>query len=188
MNAHLPLLTAMFPGKAFLDVDEIASCLRVSRDHIYRLSSKKALPVKVSSLSDRLLVSIVEMANYLDSELTAPVVEPVVESKPELPSVPSLIVRKVGKPRGKTRTQVLFQAALTNAIMRAEIELVFHEMQSHVEALTFSDDARACSEKFDEAKDEFSVSLLRSQRYLGASFLELGLSQPEPLRKKVEKI
>lgn len=83
MSAHLPILQAMFPNKAVLDVEDIAKCLCLSKAHIYRLSSHKKLPFKTSELSDRVLVSIVEMANYLDGTIS----KKIEEEKPETPNL-----------------------------------------------------------------------------------------------------
>lgn len=81
MSVHLPILISMFPNKAMLDIDDIAKCLSLSKAHIYRLSSTKKLPFKTSELSDRVLVSIVEMANYLDGAIS----KKVGEEKPVVP-------------------------------------------------------------------------------------------------------
>jgi uncharacterized protein YlxP (DUF503 family) len=69
MNQHLPILREMFPGKIFLDVEDLAQCLDVSTGHLHNLKSKRALPFACvdDGLSNRFRVSIVELANYLDA-------------------------------------------------------------------------------------------------------------------------
>jgi hypothetical protein len=48
----------MFPGELVLDVTQIAKCLKLSRGHIYNLSSAKKLPFKVdASVEGRVRVS-----------------------------------------------------------------------------------------------------------------------------------
>lgn len=95
MSSHLPLLTSMFPGKISLDVDDIASLLHVSKKHIYNLSSAKKLPFKLMDSSDRILVSIVEMARYLDTQIS---VKQEVKTDPMKDAV--VVPKKRGRPRG----------------------------------------------------------------------------------------
>ena len=59
----------MFPGKLMLDVDDIAKCLNVSKSHIYNLVHKEKLPLSLRNnhgLGDKVMVSIGQMARYLD--------------------------------------------------------------------------------------------------------------------------
>ena len=69
MSSHLPILRELFPGKIFLDIEDLAQCLNVSTGHLYNLKSKRQLPFACieDGLSNRFRVSIVELANYLDS-------------------------------------------------------------------------------------------------------------------------
>ena len=60
----------MFPGKVVLNVDDIASLTDYSKGHIYNLASANRLPFKVGNeLGDRILVSIIELSDYLDLTL-----------------------------------------------------------------------------------------------------------------------
>ena len=72
MSFHLPILREIFPGKVLLTVDDIALCLNISKGHLRNLSSKKQLPFKLATdkVSNRIQVSIVEMARFLDRKIT----------------------------------------------------------------------------------------------------------------------
>lgn len=175
MNSHLPVLMSMFPGKTFLDVDDIAKCMSVSKAHIYRLSSKNELKVRTAEGSDRLLVSIVEMANYLDSQLSDFGVEKKEQPKvEEPPPVHTLIVRaKSGRRKTSLKQQMSFQSQLSLAIMRVEVENSLSELQKYVDELSFSDDDRKCAEKFDEAKSDVRCFVQKQQSSLMYSYLQL---------------
>jgi S-ribosylhomocysteine lyase LuxS involved in autoinducer biosynthesis len=71
MSHHLQLLRELFPGKVFLDSHEIARVLCISRSHLFRMSSKKTIPFKLSNDCSKIQVSIIEMARYLDTKLLA---------------------------------------------------------------------------------------------------------------------
>lgn len=191
MNGHLPVLMAMFPDKAFLDVDDIAKCMRVSTAHVYRLSSKNELKVRKAPGSDRLLVSIVEMANYLDSELSdfgtaSKKEEP---KKEEPPPVHTLITKpKKGRPRGKSALQIAFQSQLAVAIMRVEIETVLTDLEHYVEELTFSDDQRKCAEKFDEAKAKVGSEIKGKKSSLMHSYIQLTVPPSEGEDRKIDTL
>ena len=61
---------AMFPDDAMLDVDQIASLTKYAKGTIYNLASLNKLPFKPArDLGDRILVSIVEMAEYMDKTM-----------------------------------------------------------------------------------------------------------------------
>jgi hypothetical protein len=112
---HLPVLMAMFPGVAMLDVDQIASLTKYAKGHIYNLSSTDRLPFKPSKeLGDKILVSIVEMAAYMDKTMLS--------DSPKGAAVESEVVkRKPGRPRGTTKAQMAvhgFQSDLRLAIDR----------------------------------------------------------------------
>lgn len=112
---HLPVLMAMFPGVAMLDVDQIASLTKYAKGHIYNLSSTDRLPFKpAKKLGDKILVSIVEMAAYMDKTMLSDSPSGVVE-------VPEVVKRKPGRPRGTTKSQLAvqgFQSELRMAIDR----------------------------------------------------------------------
>src|SRR3990167_4101744 len=120
-SKHLVLLQAMFPGVLMLDIDQIASLTRYGRGHLYNLNYEGKLPFKVSRGSrNKILVSIIEFAAYLDktslSEYAPPVDQP-----------PELIVKKPGRPRGSTSrasaTVSSFQSELHAAIYRVQARL-----------------------------------------------------------------
>ena len=68
MSRHLPILMAKFPGKLMLDVDDIAAATEYSKGYIYNLVSAKKLPFKLAKdLGGKILVSIVEMSDYMDT-------------------------------------------------------------------------------------------------------------------------
>lgn len=99
---HLTVLMAMFPNKIFLDVDDIAKLLNLSKGHIYNLSSQKKLPFKLLDISDKIQVSIVEMAKFLDRKLEAAFDEKTEKSL----SVPSMIRKEVPKKRGRPKVML----------------------------------------------------------------------------------
>jgi hypothetical protein len=110
---HLPVLMAMFPGVAMLDVDQIASLTKYAKGHIYNLSSTDRLPFKPAKvLGDKILVSIVEMAAYMDKTMLSDSPSGAVEA-------PEVVKRKPGRPRGTTKAQLAvhgFQSELRLAI------------------------------------------------------------------------
>ena len=112
---HLPVLMAMFPGVAMLDVDQIASLTKYAKGHIYNLSSTDRLPFKpAKELGDKILVSIVEMAAYMDKTMLS-------DSQGETVVEPEVVKRKPGRPRGTTKSQLIvhgFQSELRLAIDR----------------------------------------------------------------------
>jgi hypothetical protein len=112
---HLPVLMAMFPGVAMLDVDQIASLTKYGKGHIYNLSSTDRLPFKpAKELGDKILVSIVEMAAYMDKTMLS-------NSQGETVIEPEVVKRKPGRPRGTTKSQLIvhgFQSELRLAIDR----------------------------------------------------------------------
>ena len=112
---HLPVLMAMFPGVAMLDVDQIASLTKYAKGHIYNLSSTDKLPFKPAKvLGDKILVSIVEMAAYMDKTMLS-------DSPSSAVAVPQVEKRKPGRPRGTTKAQLVahgFQSELRLAIDR----------------------------------------------------------------------
>lgn len=182
---HLELLKEKFPGKIFLNVDDIAECMNYSKGHIYNLSSRKALPFTVDRNSDKLQVSIIAMARFLDSEIEKE--EPVKEQEISAPSVPDLIKKpKRGRPRNSSKTQLAFQSQLQIAIMQKEVFNVFQDIQEKIEGMSYpSDEEVACSVKFNEAKNDFSQFASYGEKYLSHAFFELkfGVS-PKQKRKK----
>ena len=110
---HLPVLMAMFPGVAMLDIDQIASLTKYAKGHIYNLSSTDRLPFKPAKvLGDKILVSIVEMAAYMDKTMLS-------DSPSGAVEVPEVAKRKAGRPRGTTKAKLAvqgFQSELRMAI------------------------------------------------------------------------
>lgn len=175
MSRHLPLLQAMFPGQILLTVDQIAKCLKWSKGHVYNLSYTKKLPFPLIEGNGGVQVSIIAMADYLDTTL-----EPKVVEDRSIP-VPDLIVAKTrGRPRGSvTRRQMAFQSALSLAIIGQELESSFEALLEEVEALSLPDSAEPCSEKFDRSKHEIEQSVVRAKSALFASVLNLQLRSTE---------
>lgn len=151
MSMHLSVLQSLFPGKMMLDADDIASCMAVSKGHIYNLVNKKSLPIKINhGLGDRIMVSIVQMALYLDRRLLdipEPVdTEPPVEGR-----------RKVGRPRGttKARLEVLFfQSSLKTAIYKTEMWKAMSDVTG------FVDQFQANAEERPNDAELFSMEIL----------------------------
>lgn len=185
MSRHLPLLQAMFPGQILLTVDQIAKCLKWSKGHVYNLSYTKKLPFLLIEGNGGVQVSIIAMADYLDTTL-----EPKVVEDRSIP-VPDLIAAKRrGRPRGSvTRRQMAFQSALALAIVRHEVETTFEELLGTIEEIALPDGAGSCSERFDHSKSEIEASVAKARSTLFASVLELGLpAERIQAKPKVQKI
>lgn len=185
MSRHLPLLQAMFPGQILLTVDQIAKCLKWSKGHVYNLSYTKKLPFPLIEGNGGVQVSIIAMADYLDTTL-----EPKVVEDRSIP-VPDLIVAKRrGRPRGSvTRRQMAFQSALSLAIIEQELESSFETLLEEVELLALPDGSETCSEKFDRSKNEIEHSVVKAKTALFALVLNLQLHSTEDRQNcKVAKV
>ena len=149
MSRHLPILMARFPNKVMLNVNDIASLTDYSKGHIYNLASAKKLPFKVGlELGDRILVSIIEMSDYLDSALLS--------QSPIEAQVPTAMKRKVGRPRGTTKARLqaqLFQSQLKIAILCDEGRDIL------IEALGYVDEVCASSEVSSAYREEVELDL-----------------------------
>ena len=85
---HLALLQSQFPGVVMLDIDQIASLMRYGRGHLYNLHGAGKLPFQVNrGIGNKILVSIVELAAYLDKTMLS-------EYAPPVPQPPELVVKK----------------------------------------------------------------------------------------------
>ena len=177
MSRHLPLLQSMFPGQILLSVDQIAKCLKWSKGHVYNLSYTKKLPFPLIEGNGGVQVSIIAMADYLDTTLEPKVIED--RSVP----VPDLIVAKRrGRPRGSvTRRQMAFQSALSLAIIGQELESSFEALLEEVDSLSMPDGTDSCSEKFDRSKIEIEHSVVKAKTALFASVLNLRLHTTDNL-------
>lgn len=185
MSRHLPLLQTMFPGQILLSVDQIAKCLKWSKGHVYNLSYTKKLPFPLIEGNGGVQVSIIAMADYLDTTLETKVVEDNSIPVPDL-----IIAKRRGRPRGSvTRRQMAFQSDLSLAIIGQELESTFEALLEEVDALTLKDGSETCSEKFDHSKIEIEHSVVKAKSTLFASVLNLQLSATEDRQDhKVAKI
>lgn len=184
MSRHLPVLMAKFPGAVMLDVDDIASLTKYSKGHIYNLASAKKLPFRIGDqLGDKILVSIVEMSDYLDSTLlsnTSGGSQPVENAAP--------VKSKVGRPRGTTKAQLAihsFQSALRTAIYKHEVAGILAELRQEAEGMALlGGDTYTCAEKFQAAK----TGLLHGVGRAEAQFadIDLLLSTPMALKTNTE--
>jgi len=188
MSGHLQVLMSIFPGKVFLDVDDIAKCLGQSKGHIYNLSSAKKLPFQLEwGLGDKIQVSIVEMAKYLDSKL-----EPRKEEPPATLASPVYIEKKkVGRPRGPrtTKIQLAFQAQLQVAIIKYEFRLVMLEAQESLDDIQFdTSEDRPCLDKFEDARKESTQVLFNTKAHMNRTFADLLVPfKPEQVKKIVKQ-
>lgn len=159
--------------------------MRWSEGHVYNLSCTKKLPFPLIEGRGGVQVSIIAMADYLDSTLI-PKPQPAVEHTP----VPNLIkLRRRGRPRGSvSKRQMAFQSALSLAIVGYELETTFADLAAAIEAISLSDGPETCSKKFDHAKGEIETSVAKARSALFASVLELGLTTTPPLKPRVQKI
>lgn len=172
MSRHLPLLQAKFPGKILLSADDIARCLEWSKGHVYNLSYTKKLPFPLVEGKGGVQVSIIALADYLDSTLS-----PKPQSAKEHTPVPNLIKpRRRGRPRGSiSKRQMAFQSALSLAIVSYELEVNFTYLAAAIEDVSLSDGPDSCSEKFDRSKVEIEGLVTKTRRALYASVLDLKL-------------
>jgi hypothetical protein len=186
MSGHLEILKEMFPQKLFLDVSDIAKCLNLSKGHVYNLSSAKKLPFILDDHSDKVQVSIVAMARYLDSKIEVNP-SPIIVEEESIP-VPDLIKpKKKGRPRNSQRVQLAFQSSLQIAIVQEEVSYIFSDMQEKIESLEFNGSEEvSCSDKFNEAKDNFSQFASYGQKYMAHAFMNLkfGMKPKEKLKKE----
>lgn len=141
---------AMFPDDAMLDVDQIASLTKYAKGTIYNLASLNKLPFKPArDLGDRILVSIVEMAEYMDKTMLS---SAAVKNDDE----PLPVKKKVGRPRGTTKAQLeirCFQSDLRTAIYKFEVKGILSGVRESAERMTMlADDSLSCAEKFSLAK------------------------------------
>ncbi len=184
MSRHLPVLMAKFPDTVMLNVDDIASLTTYSKGHIYNLASAKKLPFRVGDqLGDRILVSIVEMSDYLDSTLLSKSAEgsqPVEDVAPTKPMV--------GRPRGTTKAQLAihgFQSALRTAIYKFEVTGILAELRQTAEKMSLvGGDTLTCAEKFQSAK----TGLLHGVGAAEAQFadIDINLSTPPALKTNAD--
>lgn len=116
---HLPVLTSMFPGVAMLSLDQIAVLTKYGKGHLYNLNSCDKLPFKVSrDIGGKILVSIVEMAAYMDKAMLS---EPPADSADS----PKKVKKGPGRPRGSTKAKNdlhAFQMELNAAIARVGVD------------------------------------------------------------------
>lgn len=174
MSRHLPILAATFPGELLLDIDQIATLTKYSKGHIYNLVSAKKLPFKLATgLGDKILVSVVEMADYMDSKLLS-------QTGEQAESEPSEVKKRVGRPRGTTsaRFQIhAFQGALRAAIYKFEVSEILAELRGVAEnVVLISDDRLSCTEKFTLVKISLIDQVSRAEEQF--SDIDTRLSTP----------
>ncbi|VVD69804.1 hypothetical protein PMO31116_00541 [Pandoraea morbifera] len=161
----------MFPSKVLLDVDDIASLLHVSKKHIYNLSSAKKLPFRLVETSDKILVSVVEMARYLDGEIT-----PKQEVKKDPLEGAVVVPKKRGRPRGAglAKITLAFQSALSIAIIKEEARKAFTALFEGIDGVESEqagqEDKQAAN--YDEMRDLADQARVRLER----SFMDVGLN------------
>lgn len=173
MSRHLPILMAMFPGVVMLNADQIASITGYSKGTIYNMVSAKTLPVKVAvGLGDRILVSIVEMAAYMDRTMLSDngsVQDPQPESVP--------VKKGVGRPRGTTKAVLqarCFQSELRAALYQYEFKGILVELRQESEGVRLiSDDKYSCMERLQQAKTDMLHNVGRAEAQFDEIELEL---------------
>lgn len=177
MAGHLDVLMNMFPQKALLNADELAQAISVSRQHIYNLINREELPFKLQKKKgskERIQVSIIDVARYLDSKLETREVkreEIQVVDKP-----------KVGRPRGggKIKLTRAFQVELTIAIAQVEAEEAFSKLQEQIDGMSFEDNGKSPSERLEEAKNYFLECSAHARNVLRKNFLTMKLNDIPP--------
>lgn len=115
-TSHLPVLVHLFDKRLLLTVDEVAQVLGCSVSSIYKLSHAKKMPFAV--VNDMgLRVSVVELASYLDAQLSksvdlseVPLKQTVVDSggvvEQSVVEQP-VNARRGGRPRGRKVDSVI---------------------------------------------------------------------------------
>lgn len=178
----------MFPGKILLGVEEIASLLNVSKGHIQNLCYSNRLPLKLhvdKSLSNRIQVSVVEMARYLDGKLES---LPTQVEKKE-PSIPSMVIKpKRGRPRGVSRTQMMFQNALRFAVLKEEVSVEIKNFNQYLENLDIEVKDEGCRKKFLEYHQEVQNIGSRLEVSINFHILEKQIGPKIENKKPVKKI
>lgn len=181
MAGHLDVLMNMFPQKALLNADDLAKAISVSRQHIYNLINRDELPFKLEKKKgskERIQVSIIDVARYLDSKLETREVK---REEIEVVDKP-----KVGRPRGggKIKLTRAFQVELTIAIAQEEAEEAFSKLQEQIDSMKFEDNGKSPSERFEEAKNHFLDCSTHARNVLRKSLLtmKLGDSPAPPSR------
>lgn len=186
--SHLTILQQMFPGKILLGVEEIASLLNVSKGHIQNLCYSNRLPLKLhvdKSLSNRIQVSVVEMARYLDGKLES---LPTQVEKKE-PSIPSMVIKpKRGRPRGVSRTQMMFQNALRFAVLKEEVSVEIKNFNQYLENLDIEVKDEDCRKKFLEYQSKVQDSGRRLEVSINFHILEKQIGPKIENKKPVKKI
>lgn len=178
MSRHLPLLMAKFPGKIYLDLDDIAAVTKYSKGHIYNLISADKLPFKLArGLGDKIQVSVVELSDYLDSELLSKSNQADTEVKSLDPPK-----RKVGRPRGTTKASLqvrCFQAELRTAIYQYETRGILAELRAESEKITLiADEKYSCVERFESAKTAMLHNVGRVEARFESVEIELSVHTP----------
>ena len=178
MSRHLPILMAKFPGKLMLDVDDIAAATEYSKGYIYNLVSAKKLPFKLAKdLGGKILVSIVEMSDYMDSKLLSKAdAADAVEVSSESPK------RKVGRPRGTTKAALevrCFQAELRTAIYKYETKSILAELRAESEKIALiADEKYSCLERFENAKMAMMHNVGRAEANFERVEFDFAASRP----------
>ncbi|WP_157443423.1 hypothetical protein [Curvibacter lanceolatus] len=141
-----------------LDIDQIASLTRYGRGHLYNLNYEGKLPFKVSrGPRNKILVSIIEFAAYLDktslSEYAPPVDQP-----------PELIVKKPGRPRGATTrasaTVSSFQSELHAAIYRVQARELLSGIGHRIAGERLDgDESMGCEEQMRKTLSRLSAAV-----------------------------
>jgi hypothetical protein len=178
MDSHLQLLKEFFPGKLYLNVDDIAKLKNVSRGHIYNLCTdskqqNKPLPFNLTKdkVTGRPVVSILSLAKYMDSEVAR-------ENEQREKAVDEMISKppkKKGRPRNSQRNILAFRHDMSMAVLHLEIEETFGSLQDKIESIQFQDNQKSCSEKIDDCKLEFSNFTIQAKSSVLYSFLQLAL-------------
>jgi len=162
----------MFPGVLMLDIDQIASIMRYGRGHLYNLSCEGKLPFKVSrGVGNKILVSIVEMADYLDKTMLS-------EYDPAPPQT-ELVVKKRGRPRGssnKTSSFTMgFQDELHQAVFRVRTKELFADLRIAFDAMELSGvDSLSCSRILSQHRMRLTNVAAEAERRFDVLNLTLG--------------
>lgn len=185
-SIHLPLIQGMYPGKLVLNINEIATVINTTPSNIYTLIRDKNLPFALLGTTKKIEVLVVELAQYLDN----------LYSKSKAQNEEEVVGVVVHKRRGRPRKQPLqdpsmvsaFQTQLAFAVSQQKAQSLIGELEDRLSGFHYSDDKRACVEKYNELKDNLSFAIASARTKMEAFSLNVWLEQKEVAPKKSVKV
>lgn len=195
MANHLVLLRELFPNTLLLNIEQVAQVLVKAPGTIKDWFYKDKLPFNVVDDPDGFKVSIIELANYLDSCLTQNGEFKNKGSrakKQELIDMPVIAPAKIGRPRGSKKQDALFAAQLSFACIYQLSNNLLTEMGDEVAKVELHLDNEEALATFSEAKNQLIDKVVKASRELSAAYLSMTLDSKKQSvslgEKKVVKV